>query len=533
MIRSRWISGLAGVLAILGPALAEPFFTPDQIINVQEGKAPARKCKVLRTWYDRDGAQVCLAQALDNGEKMTILAPKGLTRSSGSTVMQRMLAKEGATPPPPQAPALPPKAIAPPPPPVVKAPPAKAPAPIPAAATEKATAKAVPPPDTGTVERWSSAEVQKALDNSESRVEALPRPVPPPVARKGVPEPIATPEKFTKVPDPSSATSPEVQVVAKKDVPPAPTPLAPPMASLPGDAPAKGSMLPRLSALLPRPSIPAPAKPLAPAPAAPPSPVGLASVQAAHALMLEELAGTGKGKAKQERPEGAFAMPPVVSLPGGPTWTDSGVPAGMGNAFTNAVTSRPVPADFGIGFGGPGAFTPRPAGVLPPPPPPPTEILKGLPPEVQTAMNLQYQAMLAQYNAAMRGQAPASPAAPEAARPVVEAQMASRAPAQPSPAQGLITALQKSDLPSEREMAADQLRRVDWRSEAAVVPALLQAARKDPAPAVRLTCVRALAHMKANTPEAIQALEELKDSGDARLGAEAAEALRTVRAARK
>jgi hypothetical protein len=257
----------------------------------------------------------------------------------------------------------------------------------------------------------------------------------------------------------------------------------------------------------------------------------MASVSAAHTVMMEDQK-IATAAAKPGMPmgaPGAFPMPPAVSLPGGPSWTDSGVPSGMGNAFTKAVTNRPIPADFGVGFGGPGAFTPRPSGYMPPPPPPPAELLKGLSPDAQAALNRQHQALLAQYNAAMRGQTPARPQ-PEQVPAHDRGTAVVMVPQGPSV--GLIATLQSSPLPSEREMAADQLKRMDWKSEAGVVPALAQSARTDPAPMVRVSCVRALGYMKANTPEALTALEALRSDLDPRVRTEAAETLGAIRAKR-
>ena len=57
-------------------------------------------------------------------------------------------------------------------------------------------------------------------------------------------------------------------------------------------------------------------------------------------------------------------------------------------------------------------------------------------------------------------------------------------------------------MPSEREMAVDRLARRDWRTEPTVVNALVTAAKADPAPLVRASCVRALGTM--NGGEVVQ-----------------------------
>jgi hypothetical protein len=96
----------------------------------------------------------------------------------------------------------------------------------------------------------------------------------------------------------------------------------------------------------------------------------------------------------------------------------------------------------------------------------------------------------------------------------------------------LIVVLRQSMLPSEREMAAEQLARCDWRSEPHTVQALLQAAKADPAPAVRAGCVRALAKMKANAQPVVQAVKELKSDQDLRVRQEVEQALAVLTAAK-
>jgi hypothetical protein len=93
------------------------------------------------------------------------------------------------------------------------------------------------------------------------------------------------------------------------------------------------------------------------------------------------------------------------------------------------------------------------------------------------------------------------------------------------PTAGLISTLRESMLPSEREMAADTLAQVDWKSEPHVVKTLVDVAGKDPAPVVRASCVRALGKMKANTLPVVQAVQALKSDSDARVRQEVEQAL--------
>jgi hypothetical protein len=96
-----------------------------------------------------------------------------------------------------------------------------------------------------------------------------------------------------------------------------------------------------------------------------------------------------------------------------------------------------------------------------------------------------------------------------------------------TPAQ-LVFKLKESLYPSQREWSAEKLSAVDARKNGEVVPALLHAAREDPAPSVRAGCVRALARLKANSVEVVEALRALKSDSDARVQHEAADALVTL-----
>ena len=52
--------------------------------------------------------------------------------------------------------------------------------------------------------------------------------------------------------------------------------------------------------------------------------------------------------------------------------------------------------------------------------------------------------------------------------------------------EGLLVQLRDSLMPSEREMAADQLARANWKEQPEVVQGLVQAAKYGPAPVVRV-----------------------------------------------
>jgi hypothetical protein len=96
--------------------------------------------------------------------------------------------------------------------------------------------------------------------------------------------------------------------------------------------------------------------------------------------------------------------------------------------------------------------------------------------------------------------------------------------ADPATAQ-LVGQLRDSLLPSEREMAAVKMSKLDWKTNDAAVHALVTAACQDPAATVRVGCVRALAKMKCNTMPVVSAIQSLKADSDARVQQEVEQAL--------
>jgi hypothetical protein len=211
-------------------------------------------------------------------------------------------------------------------------------------------------------------------------------------------------------------------------------------------------------------------------------------------------------------PPGPMPMRPM-GPPMPPPMPDTGVPEAMGNAFTLSGTRRPIPADFGgtpqesNGFGdaipqmvGGQGSPPRAYGNgMPGAPRPP--MYNGMPMGVNPLMSV-----------------PPSPAMPS--MPVAAA-----------PANGvpqMLSTLKDSLYPSEREWAAEQLSELNWRMQPQVVENLMKSAREDPAATVRVACVHALSHMKVNTNEAAELVQNLKDDRDPRVRQEAEEALTTL-----
>jgi hypothetical protein len=188
---------------------------------------------------------------------------------------------------------------------------------------------------------------------------------------------------------------------------------------------------------------------------------------------------------QQSNPE-----PEMHEVPGmAPAMPACPVPSGMANAFTNAGNPRPIPADMGMDHQPANAFSD--GGMAVPP---------GY---------------------------PGFPKPPQGG-PAVGMKMPSAAAvayASASPAWGPIGTLRESVLPSEREMAVEQLARCEWRGQPEVVHALVEGARSDPAPAVRASCVRALGKMGIKTPEVVIAVSALKSDSDMRVRQEVVQAI--------
>ncbi len=201
------------------------------------------------------------------------------------------------------------------------------------------------------------------------------------------------------------------------------------------------------------------------------------------------------GQRMQYPPVMGQAPYPIQQMPMQSAHMDQGVPSGMGNAFTDAGTARPIPADFGSPNMQGNAFL-NPGEEMPATAPMPR------------------QAMASGYPQ-MRGPAP-----------MMLPAIAARSYPVPDPALRLtMAALASAPYPSHREMAAEQLAAIDWRCQPVVLEALVASAKNDPAATVRAGCVRALVKMKANTPEVVAAIRSLKDDKDEHVRQEVAQVL--------
>jgi hypothetical protein len=219
--------------------------------------------------------------------------------------------------------------------------------------------------------------------------------------------------------------------------------------------------------------------------AGPPVPRPSVSASAPNAFTVVLPGPSGTAQAMMGGMPGGMMQPFMLS--------QAGVPDGMGNAFTTAGSSRPIPADLTRSYYDPNAF---------------------------------------HENGGMGGanRRPPIPMAYVGPTPAMMPGMVAAVPlpmAMPSPATTgqLLAQLRDSMMPSVRELAAEELSRCDWRSEPNVVHGLVQAAQADPAPAVRASCVRALGRMKANTVPVVTTVQALKADSDLRVRREAEQAL--------
>ncbi len=96
----------------------------------------------------------------------------------------------------------------------------------------------------------------------------------------------------------------------------------------------------------------------------------------------------------------------------------------------------------------------------------------------------------------------------------------------------LLTTLHASLYPSQREWAADRLTACDWRTNPQAVEALVRAARNDPAPLVRVGCLRSLSRMRATCDPAVDVARDLRSDADARVRQEAENTLASLVQAR-
>jgi hypothetical protein len=502
MIRARWMGAVAGVLVLAGAGWGQT--VQERIITVKEGEK-AQKCRVLKCWTEKDGSRVCQVQVIATGETMTIQesgpAQSAKSGSSLRSMTSRIFhwGKGGDTPTGVPAGTVTTTVVRQPQPAgsvivsTTEPPRAGGPA-LFASATQPAAASS-PYAMVGTVkaERWSAREGTLAQADAARKSELVAAPPVPVKAETRVEakvetkvapasaDPLWNPEVYTKVDlgntateKPSKPRKPlvkglELPLRREKEVFPKP------------NTQGLGSITAanRASVGIPEPTVveptvvmmdgqPVMVQPGAVLPGQPPRKLANAFTDVPPPPDTRALA---KGY--------PVIGPNYVSLSATPPMEGAGVAAGMANAFTTGGSHRPIPAEMGVAYASTGQ-----RGFLPPMMP------AGMPGNVPVGY------------AAMPPAAPVSPV--------------------------LLATLRESLYPSERETAADQLSQCDWRSQPGVVHALVAGAKSDPAPLVRVACLRSLGRMKVNTLPAVEAVKALKTDSDVRVRQEAEETLKVL-----
>jgi HEAT repeat protein len=89
----------------------------------------------------------------------------------------------------------------------------------------------------------------------------------------------------------------------------------------------------------------------------------------------------------------------------------------------------------------------------------------------------------------------------------------------------VITQMLQGATPAERHAAIRQLVRFDWQKNPVVASALLAGAKGDPAPVVRVDCLRHLAAYQMTHPQVLAELAAMTQDADSWVRDEAAKAL--------
>jgi hypothetical protein len=234
------------------------------------------------------------------------------------------------------------------------------------------------------------------------------------------------------------------------------------------------------------------------------------------------------------------------------TGAGPGGPPTMRNAFSDPGPSQPIPSetvppDLVVnafsdsapdGTPVPAPAPPMVAGGYPMPPLPRMPVNAPMPPmqgmaRMPMGMPMMRMPMGMPYVPAMSYPGVPHPAAmmrpgmPGPVNPMMQVPATSpvSTPTQAPSLSHLIEMLRKSDFPSQREWAAEQLAAQTGRNSAGAVSALADAARGDEAPLVRACCVRSLVRLQVNTPQVVALMQELHKDTDPRVRDAAAEAL--------
>jgi hypothetical protein len=176
--------------------------------------------------------------------------------------------------------------------------------------------------------------------------------------------------------------------------------------------------------------------------------------------------------------------------------------------------------------------TPLPAAVPAPPTMEPPAMPKAMMPEPTAMPKAMMPAPQGQPMPVSAAPAPLSQRVVAMAPPSVPSPPAFVPPPLPEPpappvlsAQQLVTLLQTSAFPDQREWVVNALGSYDGQSNPQAVQAVIVAARQDPAPMVRAACIRCLVRMNVNTWQVLDAVQALKGDTDPRVKREADQAM--------
>ncbi|MFO0878992.1 MAG: HEAT repeat domain-containing protein [Gemmataceae bacterium] len=255
-------------------------------------------------------------------------------------------------------------------------------------------------------------------------------------------------------------------------------------------------------------------------------PAGMSSVSAAGSPGVSEDTPVG---AIVRTPDGQTMMVPYnqvasnmpavpVNAPNAFSLSSPGVamytvnPDNVANAFGMAMPTRPVPADHGLSPNVPNAWAAMP----------------GVPGEPRAYPGQGYPVAM-NYPTQPVGYYPPQgyyPVPQPMVHPGVMMPRGSAVASDMTPGSApYLAALRLNVMPSERERAVEGLTRCNWKADPQVVPALVMAAQTDPSPTVRVSCIRALGHMKANSAPTVEALQQMKEDRDPRVRLEVQQVL--------
>jgi hypothetical protein len=483
------------------PAPAKPSApaeSAERQVTVQESGKPAQKCWVMKTWKTVEGASAYQVQAIDTGEIMTIVENGPLTTVPGSregTRKQAMATRifhwsRDKTPPAgtpmPPAETTPAVTRVPESPQPTLLPSSLNPTPMGSAAVTKKSVE--PPQSTDWRQSWG-----KADDHSSTKVAEMPLPPPsPPSPRTKMPDPLQIPDQYSRVviPEKPNTSKVDAERLTAQSATPEPIVMPPPTGEM-----SVGSHMveeaisvnndqgePRRAGINP-----------------PAMPLGTRSVMAAY---------DGDSDAVRYIPVPIVTVPDVQRPP------------------TPPMPPLPQPAQGRDSAGN--AFGSNPSAMSPPRMPPPTgRTVNAFTPAVPA------EAMAQSGNAFGRGNlmstgvgnAGSSMMLPSPPTPGMSLADAAARDVIPQTTEQAMSVLRDALYPSQRELAAESLAKVDWHSHPHVVQALLTAARQDPAATVRAGCIRCLAQMNVNTVPVVEAARALRMDVDPRVRTEAEQAM--------